>query len=74
MYSGDPKTGHSKTGNIRKPDILKVGFNHSYLTLLGCFYAEAKHCIVAMHNRFFGGVLPYELYVNMRVMFVGKIK
>ena len=28
-YSGDPKTGHSKTGNIRKPDILKVGFNHS---------------------------------------------
>ena len=27
MYSGDPKTGHSKTGNIRKLVILKVGLN-----------------------------------------------
>ena len=25
IYSGDPKTGHSKTGNIQKPDILTTG-------------------------------------------------
>ena len=25
VYSGDPKTGHSKTGNIQKPDIFVAG-------------------------------------------------
>ena len=26
QYSGDPKSDHSKSGIIRNPDILKVGF------------------------------------------------
>ena len=36
-YSGDPKTGHSNTGNIWKLDILGSGFRmaglHAYLLL-----------------------------------------
>ena len=30
-YSGDQKTNHSKSGFIRKPDILKVGFQMVWL-------------------------------------------
>ena len=38
-YSRDPKTDHSKTGFIRKPDISKVGFwDHSKTRLFVRFF------------------------------------
>ena len=34
-YSGDLKTDHSKTGIIRKPDILEVGFRMVGFQMVG---------------------------------------
>ena len=33
MYSGDPKTGHLNTGNIRNPDVLDVRISNGKISL-----------------------------------------
>ena len=45
-YSGDPKTGHSKSVLIRNPDILKVGFRMVSISLDRFIYKEEEKIFI----------------------------
>ena len=47
-YSGDPKTGHSKSGIIQKPDVFDIPFSNGRLASLDHFIVKKYFFVYKM--------------------------
>ena len=74
LYSEDPKTGHLKTGNIRKPDILGSGLQMvRFLNGVRPFENWTKMSGFS-NGKIQNGVQPFENRTKMSGFRMAKLK